>query len=230
MAHRVALPPGLVAQRAGHEALARAGRRSTNRSTSCAPCACPEWPRHSRSNFIHLVFTLPAPAAEVAFHNKATVYSTLFRAASDQRPLPRPRTSARSRSPPVDSGGNRLWIPLQTGGGWRPGRRATDASEVLLANSNGRYRPLVFFVGAGDAEDQDDDATNSRSVAAALGNPADLERNRVPNCGGTARRFAAESPAGLECDAVPVCNGITCRFALEPPAGLQRNPVPNSPE
>ena len=33
--------------------------------------------------YFHLVFTLPALAAEVAFHNKAAVYSILFRAASE---------------------------------------------------------------------------------------------------------------------------------------------------
>jgi len=33
--------------------------------------------------YFHLVFTLPAPAAEVAFHNKAAVYRILFRAAAE---------------------------------------------------------------------------------------------------------------------------------------------------
>jgi Zn-finger nucleic acid-binding protein len=33
--------------------------------------------------YFHLVFTLPTPAAEIAFHNKAAVYGILFRAASE---------------------------------------------------------------------------------------------------------------------------------------------------
>ena len=33
--------------------------------------------------YYHVVFTLPAPAAEIAFQNKRTVYAILFRAAAD---------------------------------------------------------------------------------------------------------------------------------------------------
>src|SRR3954452_12056986 len=33
--------------------------------------------------YFHVVFTLPAPAAEIAFHNKAVVYAILFRAATE---------------------------------------------------------------------------------------------------------------------------------------------------
>ena len=33
--------------------------------------------------YFHVVFTLPAPVAEIAFHNKAVVYAILFRAAAD---------------------------------------------------------------------------------------------------------------------------------------------------
>jgi hypothetical protein len=33
--------------------------------------------------YFHVVFTLPAPAADIAFHNKAVVYAILFRAAAD---------------------------------------------------------------------------------------------------------------------------------------------------
>jgi len=33
--------------------------------------------------YFHVVFTLPAPAAEIAFHNKAVVYAMLFRAAAE---------------------------------------------------------------------------------------------------------------------------------------------------
>jgi hypothetical protein len=32
--------------------------------------------------YYHVVFTLPAPAAEIAFQNKRTVYALLFRAAA----------------------------------------------------------------------------------------------------------------------------------------------------
>jgi len=33
--------------------------------------------------YFHVVFTLPAPAAEIAFHNKAVIYALLFRAAAE---------------------------------------------------------------------------------------------------------------------------------------------------
>src|SRR5271157_3171260 len=33
--------------------------------------------------YYHVVFTLPAPAAEIAFHNKRVVYAILFRAAAE---------------------------------------------------------------------------------------------------------------------------------------------------
>src|SRR3954470_13061344 len=33
--------------------------------------------------YFHVVFTLPAPVAEIAFHNKAVVYAILFRAAAE---------------------------------------------------------------------------------------------------------------------------------------------------
>lgn len=70
--------------------------------------------------------------------------------------------------PAVDSARNRHLIPLRSGGGWRPGPRVADASEILLTDNNGRYRPLVFFVGAGDAHDEDDDAADTRSFAAEV--------------------------------------------------------------
>ncbi len=33
--------------------------------------------------YFHVVFTLPAPAREIAFQNKATVYAILFRTAAE---------------------------------------------------------------------------------------------------------------------------------------------------
>src|SRR4051795_4379456 len=33
--------------------------------------------------YFHVVFTVPAPTAEIAFHNKAVVYAILFRAAAE---------------------------------------------------------------------------------------------------------------------------------------------------
>jgi hypothetical protein len=33
--------------------------------------------------YFHVVFTLPEPLAQLAFHNKETVYSILFRAAAE---------------------------------------------------------------------------------------------------------------------------------------------------
>jgi hypothetical protein len=33
--------------------------------------------------YFHVVFTVPAPVAEIAFHNKAVVYTILFRAATE---------------------------------------------------------------------------------------------------------------------------------------------------
>ena len=33
--------------------------------------------------YFHVVFTVPAPIADIAFHNKAIVYGILFRAAAE---------------------------------------------------------------------------------------------------------------------------------------------------
>ena len=33
--------------------------------------------------YFHVVFTVPAPVADIAFHNKAVVYAILFRAAAE---------------------------------------------------------------------------------------------------------------------------------------------------
>jgi hypothetical protein len=63
---------------------------------SCRNRHCPKCQGQARSEWLaarqaellpvpyfHVVFTLPAPAAEIAFHNKATVYAILFRTAAE---------------------------------------------------------------------------------------------------------------------------------------------------
>jgi Transposase zinc-binding domain len=47
--------------------------------------------------YFHVVFTLPAPVADIAYQNKAVIYDLLFRAAAD----------ACSLSPPIPS----IWAP-----------------------------------------------------------------------------------------------------------------------
>jgi len=61
------------------------------RNRHCPKCqglARAEWLAARRAEllpvpYFHLVFTLPAAVAEIAFHNKATVYAILFRAAAE---------------------------------------------------------------------------------------------------------------------------------------------------
>jgi hypothetical protein len=63
---------------------------------SCRNRHCPKCQGQARSEWLaarqaellpvpyfHVVFTLPAPVAEIAFHNKATVYAILFRTAAE---------------------------------------------------------------------------------------------------------------------------------------------------
>ncbi|MGA8759075.1 MAG: IS91 family transposase [Stellaceae bacterium] len=54
----------------------------------CQGAARAEWLAQRQSEllpvpYFHVVFTLPAPAAEIAFQNKATVYAILFKAAAE---------------------------------------------------------------------------------------------------------------------------------------------------
>jgi hypothetical protein len=60
--------------------------------------------------YFHVVFTLPAEIADIAFQNKAVVYDLLFRAASETMLTiaADPSTSARgSASPPCSTPGAR---------------------------------------------------------------------------------------------------------------------------
>jgi putative transposase/transposase-like zinc-binding protein len=54
----------------------------------CQSLARAEWLQARQAEllpvpYFHVVFTMPAPAAEIAFHNKAAVYAILFRAAAE---------------------------------------------------------------------------------------------------------------------------------------------------
>ncbi|MGO4675540.1 IS91 family transposase [Bosea sp. 2YAB26] len=54
----------------------------------CQGAAAKDWLAHRQADLLpvpyyHLVFTLPAPIAAIAFQNKATVYGLLFRAAAE---------------------------------------------------------------------------------------------------------------------------------------------------
>src|SRR6476619_5540393 len=61
------------------------------RNRHCPKCqglARAEWLEARQAELLpvpysHVVFTLPAAAAEIAFHNKAVVYAILFRAAAE---------------------------------------------------------------------------------------------------------------------------------------------------
>ena len=58
----------------------------TARSARAAPAprgSRPGRPSCCRCPYFHVVFTLPAPVAAIAFQNKATVYAILFRAAAE---------------------------------------------------------------------------------------------------------------------------------------------------
>jgi Transposase zinc-binding domain/Putative transposase len=59
-----------------------------NRHWKCQGPACTAWLAERQAEllpvpYFHVVFTLPAPAAEIAFQNKAAVYAILFRAAAE---------------------------------------------------------------------------------------------------------------------------------------------------
>jgi len=60
--------------------------------------------------YFHVVFTLPAPVAAIAFHNKAVVYAILFRAAAETlitiAPI-RATSAPASASPPCSTPGAR---------------------------------------------------------------------------------------------------------------------------
>ena len=60
--------------------------------------------------YFHLVYTLPAPIADIAYHNKAVIYDILFRASAEATVIiaadPR-RLGAKSASPPSCTAGAR---------------------------------------------------------------------------------------------------------------------------
>ena len=72
------------------------GRRDADHYNSCRNRHCPKCQGQARAKWVadrqaellpvpyfHIVFTLPAPIAEIAFQNKAVVYAILFKAAAD---------------------------------------------------------------------------------------------------------------------------------------------------
>src|SRR3954462_7476550 len=77
-------------ERGGHSALTRPPYHSC-RNRHCPKCqglARAEWLEARQAELLpvpyyHVVFTLPVPAAEIAFQNKGAVYAILFRAAAE---------------------------------------------------------------------------------------------------------------------------------------------------
>ncbi|TWB13038.1 transposase-like zinc-binding protein [Nitrospirillum amazonense] len=61
--------------------------------------------------YFHVLFTLPAPVAEIAFQNKAVVYAILFKAAAETlRQQPSPMAKQRGRSPSSNSSNARCTV------------------------------------------------------------------------------------------------------------------------
>jgi hypothetical protein len=50
--------------------------------------------------YYHIVFTLPAAIADIAYHNKAVIYGILFKAAAETRLPPTQSTSGRGSASP----------------------------------------------------------------------------------------------------------------------------------
>ncbi len=70
----------------GHTSIAYNSCRNRH-CPKCQGAAAREWLAARQADllpvgYFHVVFTLPAPVADIAFHNKAAVYDLLFRAAS----------------------------------------------------------------------------------------------------------------------------------------------------
>ncbi len=67
--------------------VARTTPVATGIARSAKPWHAPSGSRHAKPNccqsYFYVVFTVPASVAEIAFHNKATVYAILFRAAAE---------------------------------------------------------------------------------------------------------------------------------------------------
>jgi hypothetical protein len=85
-----------TARLGGHVARCDACERTETAYNSCRNRHCPKcqggaakrWLLDRQRDFLpveyyHVVFTLPAPIAEVAFHNKTVVYNILFKAAAE---------------------------------------------------------------------------------------------------------------------------------------------------
>src|SRR5579862_1679166 len=82
--------PGGHVEQCGDCGLIRCAYNSC-RNRHCPKCqglARAEWLEARQAEllpvpYFHVVFTVPAPAAEIAFHNKAVVYAILFHAAAE---------------------------------------------------------------------------------------------------------------------------------------------------
>jgi hypothetical protein len=66
--------------------------------------------------YFHVVFTLPAAVADIAFQNKAAVYDLLFKAASEAMltiAADRSISMHASASPPSSTNGARRWLTIR---------------------------------------------------------------------------------------------------------------------
>src|SRR4051812_5346211 len=97
--------------------------------------------------YFHVVFTLPAPAAEIAFQNKTAVYAILFRAAAEALSTIRAISAPRSVSLPCFIPGAKTCSTIRTCIAWFPaaacrwtagvGLRADPASSWRCVSSRG---------------------------------------------------------------------------------------------
>ena len=68
----------------------------TCRNRHCPKCQAParaKWLQQRQAEllpveYFHVVFTLPAAIADIAYHNKAVIYDLLFKASAEAMPLP----------------------------------------------------------------------------------------------------------------------------------------------
>ena len=116
---RAARPASAAMSRAATRAATCAIAYNSCRNRHCPKCqgaAARDWLAEREADllpvgYFHVVFTLPAEIAAIAFQNKAAVYDLLFRAASetmtDRSPPTRSTSVPASASPPCSTPGAR---------------------------------------------------------------------------------------------------------------------------
>ena len=126
--------------------------------------------------YYHVVLTLPAAAAEIAFQNKRVVYAILFRAAADRcatSPLTRGTSAPRSGRSPCCT----------------RGARPCTTTRICTASSRAAACRRIRQVGSPVGQDSSCLCASSRGGSAGCSSDGYKRRSRLANCASPVRSW-----------------------------------------